>query len=260
MTPSLALQDLHFSYGDGHPPVLSGFSADLPSGARSAILGPNGVGKSTLLLLILGSLSPDRGQVLIDGEPHSHYPRRQLSRWIGFVPQIETVAFDYSVFEYVLLGRAPYLGVIQTPGERDFRAAEKGLARLNLTHLRNRSVLELSGGEQQMVTLARALVQKPQILLLDEPTAHLDLGNKRRVLSLLTRMQQEGMTIIFTTHDPEAAALAADHLLLMHKGQLLSAGDAQQVLTLDNLSTVYEVDVEIAQISGRPVVVLQDLP
>ena len=257
MTPVLELRQLHFSYGPNQPAVLTGLSAKLPAETRIAILGPNGVGKSTLLLMILGSLKANEGEVLIEGRPHHHYPRRQLSRWIGFVPQMETIAFDYSVSEYVLLGRAPYLGVLQTPGVDDFEAITSALDTLGLTHLRDRSVLELSGGEQQLVTLARALVQKPRILLLDEPTAHLDLGNKSRVLSLLTRMQREGMTVIFTTHDPEAAALAADHLLLLHGGRTLAAGSADEVLTKKNLETVYGVGLTVNHIDGRPIVLLE---
>lgn len=258
MTPLLELRQLHFRYGPNKPAVLTGLSAQLRAESRIAILGPNGVGKSTLLLLMLGSLQADRGEVLIEGRPHHQYPRRQLSRWIGFVPQLEAIAFDYSVLEYVLLGRAPYLGVLQTPGAQDIRATEAALATLELTHLQNRSVLELSGGEQQLVSLARALVQKPRILLLDEPTAHLDLGNKSRVLTLLTRMQQEGMTVIFTTHDPEAAALAADHLLLLHAGKTLAAGSAKEVLTRQHLEAVYGVALTVRHIDGRPIVLLEE--
>lgn len=258
MNTELSLKDLHFSYGTEHPAVLTGLNAELPNQARIAILGPNGVGKSTLLLLILGSLSPNQGQVLLDGKPHRQYPRRQLSRWIGFVPQMESIAFDYSVNEYVLLGRAPYLGIVQTPGPEDFAATEAALDTLGLTHLQHRSVLELSGGEQQLVTLARALVQRPRILLLDEPTAHLDLGNKSRLLSLLGRMQREGMTVIFTTHDPESAAIGADHLLLLHGGKVLAAGTPDQVLTARNLTTVYGVEVQVTQIDGRPIVLLEE--
>jgi iron complex transport system ATP-binding protein len=257
MSSMVELKQLEFSYGPGHPQVLHGLNALLPAGESSAILGPNGVGKSTLLLLILGSLLPTQGQVLIEGQPHQHYQRRQLSRWIGFVPQMESIAFDYSVLEYVLFGRAPYLGVLQTPGAEDFSATEKALSRLGLLHLRHRSVLELSGGEQQLVTLARALVQQPRILLLDEPTAHLDLGNKSRVLRLLTRMQSQGMTVIFTTHDPEAAALAADHLVLIHEGKTLAAGSPSQVLTTTNLAAVYDVELQVKQVDGRPIVLLE---
>lgn len=260
MTPLLQLVGLHFRYSRRSAPVLKELTVSVPACSRTAILGPNGAGKSTLLRLILGIQQPQAGNITLEDLPISSYSRRQRSRWMGFVPQVESIPFDYSVFEYILLGRAPYLGVLETPGQADAEAATASLEAIGLLPLRDRSVLELSGGERQLVTLARALVQRPQLLLLDEPTAHLDLGNKSRVLDLLSQMQEEGMTILFTTHDPEVAALGADQLILLHDGQALAAGPRNQVLTRANLEALYGVPLRVDQLDGRPIVVLQGRP
>lgn len=257
MTPLLQLEDLHFRYSPSADPVLSGLTAAIPENSRTAILGPNGAGKSTLLHLILGLRSPDSGDILLQGQPTASYTRRQLSHWIGFVPQVETIPFDFTVFEYVLLGRAPYLGVLETPGTPDAEATLASLEAMGVMALRDRSVLELSGGERQLVTLARALVQRPRLLLLDEPTAHLDLGNKSRVLQLLARLQSEGMTVLFTTHDPESAAIAADSMILLRAGRALAAGPRDRVLTEENLQALYQVPLRVERMDGRPIVVLQ---
>ncbi len=260
MSALLDLEDLHFRYGSWSEPVLSGLTASIPANSRTAILGPNGAGKSTLLQLILGLRRPDTGSIRLQGQPISSYARRQLSRWIGFVPQLENIAFDYTVFEFVLLGRAPYLGVLETPGEADAAAAMAALEAMGLFDLRHRSILELSGGEQQLATLARAFVQRPRLLLLDEPTAHLDLGNKSRVLELLSQLQREGMSVLFTTHDPEVAAIGADSLILLHQGRSLAAGARDLVLTQGNLQTLYGTPLRVEHLDGRPIVMLTGEP
>jgi iron complex transport system ATP-binding protein len=253
----LVLEDLRFRYRSRGAPVLSGLTASVPAHSCTAILGPNGAGKTTLLQLILGLRRPDAGSIRLEGKPTSSYTRRQLSRRIGFVPQGESIAFDFTVFEYVLLGRAPYLGLLETPGAADAASANAALAAMGLEELRGRSVLELSGGEQQLVSLARALVQRPRLLLLDEPTAHLDLGNKSRLLALLSQLQREGMSVLFTTHDPEVAALGADGLILLHQGGCLAAGPRDLVLTQENLRTLYGVPLQVEHVDGRPVVLLE---
>jgi iron complex transport system ATP-binding protein len=158
------------------------------------------------------------------------------------------------VLEFVVLGRAPYLGPLELPGEADIDIARGAMQEVGISHLEERAIPELSGGELQLVLLARALCQQPRILLLDEPTSHLDLANRNITLKILDRLRTNGTTIIFSTHDPEAAALIADHLVLMRAGEVLNSGSLEQVFTSEMLSRVYGTPVEVVSVNGMRVV------
>jgi len=175
-----------------------------------------------------------------------------MSRLVGLVPQIEHIPFEFSVMEYVLLGRAPYLGILQMPSDEDYQTVSEILQTLKLTHLAHRVVLDLSGGERQMVLLARALAQQPRILLLDEPTSHLDLSNKGHILRILKDLAEQGVTIIFTTHDPYTAVLR----ILMRDGNILDSGPIEQVLKADKLTSTYGVPVRVVKVNGHSVILL----
>lgn len=255
MKPIITLEALCFGY-DARP-VLEGFTLDFPAGKVTAILGPNGAGKSTLLHLMVGLLTPRSGQIWLDGRPRQAYGRREMGRLVGLVPQDEYIPFDFTVLEYVLLGRAPYLELLETPREADRQVACRALETVGAVHLRARPVTTLSGGERQLVTVARALAQEPRILLLDEPTSHLDLGNQKRVLQLMRTLAAQGTTVIFTTHDPGAAALVADYVVLMRDGQVLAAGENGTALTAERLTATYGVPITVIEVDGRHVVVLE---
>lgn len=252
----IGISGVRFSYNGREQAVLRDLSLILPAGAITAILGPNGSGKTTLLHLILGILSPEAGAIRLAGRPQAGYSRRQMSQLIGLVPQEEHSPFDFSVLEYVLLGRAPYLGPLEMPGEADYRLALAALQTTGLTHLQDRAIPTLSGGERQLAVVARALAQQPRILLLDEPTAHLDLGNKARIINILRALADEGVAIVLTTHDPEVAAAIAGFVVLMRQGQILAAGEAGSVLTAEQLSATYGVAVQVFQIEKRRVILL----
>jgi iron complex transport system ATP-binding protein len=242
--PILSLADLQFGYVKSSQ-VLRGVSLDIPPGSITAILGPNGVGKTTLLRIILGSLKPESGEIRVDGKPQASYSRWQMSRLIGLVPQSEYIPFDFSVLEFVLLGRAPYLGPLDLPRAQDRAIALAALRALDLEHLRERAAPSLSGGERQLAMVARALAQQPRVLLLDEPTAHLDLSNRDRVLNVLRAQARAGITIIFTTHDPNLVAATADYVVLMRQGALLAAGALDATLTEANLTATYGIPVRV---------------
>ncbi len=249
--PVVSLERVSFRYAPSDPLVLADVHVALLKRSITALLGPNGSGKSTLLHLILGLLTPVQGQICLMGRPLQKYSRRECSKILGLVPQDEQVAFDLSVLEYVLLGRAPYLNLLDRPGGKDHRIAREALATVGLAALQNRLVPSLSGGERQLATVARALAQETEVLLLDEPTSHLDLGNARRILAGLRALKASGKTIVLTTHDPNAAAAIADHVILLRGGQVLSSGTTEEVMTSEQLSAAYGVNVEVMQVHDR---------
>lgn len=253
MPPMIVLRDIRFNYNGHAHTVFEDLSLGIPAGSTTAILGPNGAGKTTLLHLILGILTPASGLILLGQRPRQHYARRELGRLIGLVAQDEAIPFNFTALEYVLLGRAPYLPILQTPGPKDSQIAQRALATVGMETMAERSVQTLSGGERQLVLIARALAQQPRILLLDEPTSHLDLGNKGRVLQLVRRLADDGVTVVFSTHEPNLATVA-DYLVLMRNGQTLAAGPVDAVFTSGNLSLTYDVPVAVAQVDGQRVV------
>lgn len=250
----LELRGVHFGYDPRQAPVLHGLDLHVSSGSATAILGPNGAGKSTLFHLILGMLSPQKGQILFQGRPRSEWSRSRLSRFMALVPQSEYIPFEFSLLDYVLLGRAPHLSAMQTPGAEDVRQALDALEMVGLGAYWRRSAPALSGGERQLAMLARALAQKPKVLLLDEPTSHLDPSNRGRVLEILRRLAAERVTLIFTTHDPNLAMSLASQVALMRKGELLAAGSAATTLTAASLTDLYGANVEVYEAGDRKVI------
>jgi iron complex transport system ATP-binding protein len=254
----LRADNLSFRYADSGPEVLTGVTADFPSGAIVGILGPNGSGKTTLLRLLNGTRRPTRGQVVLDGTPLGRFTRRVLAQRMAIVPQETQLAFEYTVLEMVLMARHPHLGLFELEGPRDFEAAHDALRATGTEHLEHRPFSTLSGGEKQRVVIAAALAQSSGILLLDEPTASLDLGYQLEVASLVTRLNRErGVTIVVSTHDLNLAAAICSQLVMLRDGQVIAAGETSQVLTPENVARLYDVtaDVRRHDPSGHLVVV-----
>jgi iron complex transport system ATP-binding protein len=251
---SISVRGLRFSYDGPGRPVLAGLSLDIPEAAVTAILGPNGSGKTTLLRVLLGMLTPQGGRILVRGRLQGEYSRRAMSRTMGLVPQREHFPLGFSVLEYVLLGRAPHLGLLDRPGGGDAQAAMDAVTMVGMADLAGRLVPTLSGGERQLATVARALAQGPEIMLMDEPTSHLDLGNKQRILEVVRALSDERVTVALTTHNPSDAAAVADHIVLISAGQVVASGRADDVLTSENLSKTYGLPVEVTRVHGRLVV------
>jgi iron complex transport system ATP-binding protein len=252
----LTVVGLSFGYDGPGREVLRDLSLELPARSVTAILGPNGSGKTTLLRLLLGVLRPQAGTIRLAGRPLGSYSRRERSQFVGLVPQDEHIPFDFTVLEYVLLGRAPYLGPLQMPGEADRQVALEALQRAGLAGMEERTLPTLSGGERQLATVARALAQQPRVLLLDEPTAHLDLGNQGRLLDTIRRLEADGTTAVLTTHDPGLAAAVAGFAVLMRRGQVLADGPVATTLTAEKLSATYGVPVQVFEVDGRRVILL----
>ncbi len=252
--PLLAFQSVTFSYPGSTHPALSDFSLAIEAGSVTTVLGLNGAGKTTLLHLALGWLRPQKGVILLNGRSLTGYSRREMGQAIGLVPQSEQISFDFSLLDYVTLGRAPYLAPLAMPGVDDVRIAQQALEQVGMASLANRSVLSLSGGERQLVLIARALAQQPRLLLLDEPSAHLDLSNKGRLVNVLRRLVGKGVTILLITHEPDLAAAIATHLVLVKGGQVLSAGTLEEEFTSQALTDVYGRPIEVARVGERQVV------
>ena len=240
---SIEVKNLSFSYADR--PILQDISFTLEKGQFLSILGPNGVGKSTLFKCILGLLSGYTGQVLVDGRDTRSFSVREAARHMAYIPQSSRPVFNFSVEDIVLMGVTGSLSPFRTPGRNEHSRVQWALEKLGIAHLARRCYHRLSGGEQQLVLIARALVQNAPILLLDEPTANLDFGNQLLVLEQARSLTDEGYTVIQTTHNPEHSYLFSDRILALQNGQILLEGTPAEVITAPTLQTLYQVDTEV---------------
>ncbi len=234
------IKDLHFSYPGSGKEVLSGVDMELASGEVVSILGPNGAGKSTLLGCMLGLLKPDRGSILLGGKPLKERKPSDIARIVSYVPQNNRSTFGYSVFDYVLMGRAPLVPAFSRPSRQDREAAGAALERMGLSHLSERSCTQISGGERQQAAIARAIVRNPRVILFDEPTAHLDFGNQIRTLRVIKSLAQEGYAIVITTHTPDHAILLGGNAAILDRSGHLTKGEVSDIITEPVLSEVYK--------------------
>jgi len=232
------------STGHGRRVVGQGIALCLAPGRVTALLGPNGGGKTTLFRTLLGLLPPLAGEIELDGRPLAHWGRRQIARRLGYVPQGQASVFPYSVLDTVLMGRAARLAPLAQPGRADRDAAWASLERLGIAHLARRGLGEVSGGERQLALIARALAQETPLLIMDEPTASLDFGNQQRVLDQIGLLRDGGMGILLSTHQPEHALALADEIGLLHQGRLLGPGPAAEVAAPEQLARLYGMTPE----------------
>jgi iron complex transport system ATP-binding protein len=238
--------------GYGYPGRAVGRDLDLALGAGEVlcVLGPNGGGKTTLFRTLLGLLEAQAGEVRLQGESLDALPRGEVARRMGYVPQGHSAQFAFTVRDVVLMGRTAHVGLFAAPGAADRAAAERAIEALGIGALADRVLTELSGGERQLAMIARALAQGARLLVLDEPTASLDFGNQVRVLRELRRLAADGYAVVFSSHDPGQAFLAASGVLLLVRGGALRQGTPEDVITADNLRQVYGVDVRVTAVDG----------
>jgi len=241
--PLVRIRAATFSYGQRE--VLKGVDLDIDRGEVLSILGPNGCGKTTLLRCIGGALAVSGGSVRLRDVDVGSLSAADRARTIGFLFQDHTPTFPFAVRDIVIMGRSPHLGVFASPGRVDFVMADDALDRVGMAHVRNRPYTQLSGGERQLVLLARTLVQKPDVILLDEPTAHLDFRNQVLTLQIVRSLAADGMTMVMTTHDPNHALWFRGRAALMKEGRFVAVGPASDVVTDTNLSTTYDTDVRV---------------
>ncbi len=253
----LEVNDLSFRYGGGRT-IFRGVNFSLDKGEVLSILGANGAGKSTLLNCVANLLRPASGQILLNGRPMSAMSVSEVARVVGYVPQIHVPSYAYTVREFTVMGRTPYIGAFSTPSAEDYRIADEALERLGISHLRDKAYTEISGGERQQVTIARVLTQQPQIILLDEPTAHLDYGNQYRVVRMVKELAREGYALLMTTHNPDHAIILDGKAAILDRDGGLTVGRAAEILTSDALTGLYGLPVKTVydEDAGRKVCVV----
>lgn len=244
----MRLEVKNISCGYADMTVVSDISLEMESGDSLCLLGPNGIGKTTFFKTLLGLLKPHSGHILLDGEDISKWSRRKFATKVGYVPQQHSQPFPITVFDMAVMGRTAHIGYFSSPAAADRLIAEATLDMLGISHLKARLYTELSGGERQLVLIARALAQQPEILVMDEPTSNLDFGNQIRMLRHIRRLTQGGkIGVIMTTHFPDHAFLCASKVAVMGKGNAFLSGPPDEVITRRMLKQTYGVDVRVIE-------------
>lgn len=247
----MKLELKHVACGYGHKQVLHNISLSLDSGEILCLLGPNGVGKTTLFKSILGFLPLQDGQVLLNEKDVRLFTQRKRAKVIGYVPQAHEPPFPFKVIDVVMMGRTAQMGRFRMPSRQDGKAAQEALESIGAGFLKGEIYTEISGGERQMVLIARALAQNPQILVMDEPTSNLDFGNQMRVLEQIKKLAARGLGIIMTTHFPDHAFLCSNKVAMLSKNNVIMIGTADDVISEENLKSAYGVNVKITTTMGE---------
>ena len=242
------VKNLRFNYPETDRVVLDNCSFNLKEGEILSILGPNGAGKSTLLNCLCGLLDPQSGEIKLCGTDIRELTNRQIAQKVGYVQQKYHLVFSYSVIDFVTMGRAASISMFRSPGKRERELAYQALEELGITHLALKDFTQLSGGEQQQATIARVIVQKPKVILFDEPTAHLDYGKQIMALRLINKLAKRGYAIIMTTHNPDHTILLRGTIGILDKMGKLQTGSTESIITQERLEKIYETKLYLLSI------------
>ncbi|MDD5169077.1 MAG: ABC transporter ATP-binding protein [Syntrophales bacterium] len=251
----LTIKDLYFRHSHNEADILKGIAFAVSDGLMTTILGPNGSGKTTLFKCMTGLWHPRQGAVLFSDQDLSKLSYGRRAGIIAVVPQEHEPPFPYTVADVVLMGRVSHVSLFSTPSKEDHLAAEAATENMGIGHLRERAYTKLSGGERQLVLIARALAQEAPILILDEPTSHLDFRNQILILSKVREIVREkNLTVLMTLHDPNLAMQFSDYVVMMNEGRILAKGLPQMVLTKDNLMKMFSIDVSVISHNGTMII------
>lgn len=243
LNPLITVNDLHFSYPKRS--VLEGIDFTLHRGEVVSLLGPNGCGKSTLIRLILKLIHPHRGEMWLENKTLHRYSQREIAKHIAYIPQYHNVPFNYSVLEMVMMGRVSKSGFFATASANDRATAYASLERIGIADLADRAFGQLSGGQKQMVLLARALTQEVNTFIMDEPVSGLDYGNQIRLLELIADLAAQGYTFLKTTHYPDHALMVSSRVVVMNNGKIIADGKPGEVITSPMIRKVYGIDADL---------------
>ena len=247
MNAIIRLENGLFKYGE--QTIFSDISLTVAKGEIICVLGANGCGKTTLLRCLNGTLRLKKGSVFLQEKDIHTISVIEIARKMGFVFQEHSAPFPFTVIEVVRMGRTPYLGLFSSPSANDTIIAEEALRTVGMSHLRNKPYTQISGGERQLVLIARTLTQHPEVILLDEPTSHLDFRNQTIVLQMVSRLAETGIAVIMTSHLPDHALLFSSRVVLMKDGGFLAVGKPEDVMTEESLKQIYGIEVKMVTVN-----------
>lgn len=244
----LEVNNATFAYSDSKV-VFTEVNFAVEAGQVLSIIGPNGAGKSTLLNCLAGLCALNSGTVSINGTPLKKMDRRTVARSIGYVPQIHNPAYGYSIRDFVVMGRAPYISTFRMPGKDDYAKADSAIALMGISHLAERPYTEVSGGERQQATIARVIVQEPRVIMLDEPTSALDFGNQLKTIRMVKELAERGYAVIMTTHNPDQAIMLGGLVGILDKNGCFTVGSAHEIIKETTLTELYQTEVKITYVA-----------
>ena len=250
---SIIVNDLSFSYGNKK--VLDKVSFQTKQGSLISLLGPNGIGKSTLFKCLLGIYTHYSGDILYENENIKNLSAKEMARRIAYIPQAHSSVFNYTVLEMVLMGATSQISHFSTPNKEHLELAKESIETVGIPHLESRGFMQLSGGEQQLVLIARALTQQAKFFIMDEPTSNLDYGNQIKILTLLKNLANKGYTILQSTHNPDQTLTFSDSVLALWKGMIIEKGAPKDVITPELIETLYGISVKIESLLGDTIYV-----
>lgn len=245
----LKLNNIYGGYGNCD--IVKGVSLEVDAGEILCLVGPNGCGKTTLFRLILGSVQCSKGNILLNGQDIKTLSRRKLANLIAYIPQYHTPVFSYTVLEMVMMGRASHFSAFDSPKLPDREAAFTALKKVNALNLANKKYTALSGGQRQLILIARAICQSARILIMDEPAANLDYANQYLLMEVITDLSKNGYCIVMSTHSPETPVYSDSKTLLMNHGTVAAFGKSQDVITSENMKKIYNIEMDVITIKDR---------
>ena len=239
----MEVRNLSFQYHNSRT-IFSDVNFDIDQGEVLSIIGINGAGKSTLLNCLAALFSPKTGEIFLEGKPLKNMSRPDIAKVIGYVPQTHNAIYAFTVLEFVVMGRTPHIGFLSSPSKADYKIADEALEKMHISHLRDKAYTEISGGERQLALIARVIAQQPKLILLDEPTSHLDFGNQYRTVELIKELSDMGFAVIMTTHMPDHAIILDGKVGVLDRNGHLAVGTASEIMTDGNLSDLYGINVK----------------